>query len=207
MNINLEMVQEDKNLYNNYMKNAIAQRSILIKQMSELEVKKELVIDEEEIERIYYEITNIVHEINSLTLLFEISKLNLEISELQEQRLKNFITEEQYRDGVAEIEKQKEQLEYSKENMELEKEQAIISSNELEQGEVSDPRYELDRTNDEKEELEKKQTESFKERLNFEITAQMHEEIIKRYKQVEVKFTKEKEEPYKESGIEFDSMA
>lgn len=185
MNINLESIKENKNLCNACMKDIIKKRSNLMKQESELEEKKDLLVDDDEIARIDNEKAKIVHEINSLTTLFENSKLELEIIQLQEELLKNMITETEYNNSVAEIAKQREQL--------------SISSDKLNKK----PEYKQEQITSQTD----KQTKSLRERIKFELTTQMHANILENYRRTKIELHQNGEETPKEEGIGFDSMA
>lgn len=181
MDINLENLQENKNLCNACMKDIMEKRSNLMKQEGELEEKKDLLVDDDEIARIDNEKAKIAHEINSLTTLFENSKLELEIIQLQEELLKNMITETEYNNSVAEIAKQREQL-----GVFVKTEEKPILNDEL--------------TTD-------KKTESFRQRIKFELTTQIHARILENYKKTDKEFAKKSKENPKDVGTEINDIA
>lgn len=207
MDINLENLQENKNLYNACMKDIMEKRSNLMKQEGELEEKKDLLVDDDEIARIDNEKAKIAHEINLLTTLFENSKLELEIIQLQEKLLKNMITETEYNNSITEIQKQKEQLSISNNKLE----QEPTSSDELTQEKSTILSDKLNKKPEYKQEQitrqTDKQTKSLRERIKFELTTQMHANILENYIRTKTELPQKNEETPKEEGREFDSIA
>lgn len=110
MVVTLKSVQENKELYNKYLKNIIEQRRVLMKKVGEIRKKKEYIADEIEMARVDFEEASLIQQIGSLTSAYKNNKITLEILEIQESRLKEKIDNVEYSNGMTSSKKVKENL-------------------------------------------------------------------------------------------------
>lgn len=110
MEVTLETVEKNKQIYNENIKKIIEQRAELMKQVSELRRKKETLTDEIDIAEVDFEESKLVQQINDLTAVFKSNKLTLEQLGLQQDRLELKIDQETYSNGIVANRKAKADL-------------------------------------------------------------------------------------------------
>lgn len=110
MEVTLETVEKNKQIYNENIKKIIEQRAELMKQVSELRRKKETLTDEIDIAEVDFEESKLVQQINDLTSVFKSNKLTLEQLGLQQDRLELKIDQETYSNGIVANRKSKADL-------------------------------------------------------------------------------------------------
>lgn len=110
MEVTLESVQKNKEIYNKNINKIKKQRAELIKKVIELRKQKETLTDEIFIAQLDFEEAKLVQQINDLTSVFKTNKLTLEQLELQEDVLKSKIDRETYSKGMVTNRKAKANL-------------------------------------------------------------------------------------------------
>lgn len=110
MEVTLETVEKNKQLYNENIRKIIEERAMLMKQVSELRRKKEALTDEIDIADVDFEESKLVQQINDLTSVFKSNKLTLEQLGLQQDRLELNIDQETYSNGIVANRKAKADL-------------------------------------------------------------------------------------------------
>jgi len=96
MEVTLESVQKNKEIYNENIKKILQDRAELMKQVTELRRTRESLIDEIDIAKLDFEESKLVQQINDLTSVFKGNKLTLEQLGLQQDILESKIDRETY---------------------------------------------------------------------------------------------------------------
>lgn len=220
MSINLETV-------NAYMRTVMEQRDIILKQLGEVEIKRDSSFDEVEIAKEDYEEAKLLKKINLLNLKLKSYELDLQIVRIQEEFSQKNITEAEYSNQIAEAKKAKEELEKSpelskyeinkcekalnyytligddKKAKKWEKKLERAKGNTVTAKAVEKQSKEHEGDNKEKD----RSQESFKNSIHFELTPTVHQQALKRYIEAENIFKQQNVENPKETGIEFNGIA
>ena len=101
MEVTLETVEKNKQIYNENIKKIMEERAELMKQVSELRRKRETLTDEIDIAKLDFEESKLVQQINDLTAVFRGNKLTLEQLDLQQDILESKIDRETYSKGMV----------------------------------------------------------------------------------------------------------
>lgn len=96
MEVTLESVQKNKEIYNKNIKKILQDRAELMKQVTELRKTRESLIDEIDIAKLDFEESKLVQQINDLTSVFKVNTLTLEQLGLQQDILESKIDRETY---------------------------------------------------------------------------------------------------------------
>ena len=110
MEVTLETVEKNKQIYNENIKKIMEERAELMKQVSELRRKRETLTDEIDIAKLDFEESKLVQQINDLTAVFRGNKLTLEQLDLQQDILESKIDRETYSKGMVANRKAKADL-------------------------------------------------------------------------------------------------
>lgn len=110
MEVTLETVEKNKQIYNENIKKIMEERAELMKQVSELRRKRETLTDEIDIAKLDFEESKLVQQINNLTAVFRGNKLTLEQLDLQQDILESKIDRETYSKGMVANRKAKADL-------------------------------------------------------------------------------------------------
>ena len=122
MEVTLESVQKNKEIYNENIKKILQDRAELMKQVTELRRTRESLIDEIDIAKLDFEESKLVQQINDLTSVFKGNKLTLEQLRLQQDILESKIDRETYSKCIVANRKAKEDLSKEQELMYCENE-------------------------------------------------------------------------------------
>ena len=118
MQVTIESVLKNKQLYNGYVQKVLQDRKQLMQQVAELRKNKQSMTDEKDIARNEFDESKLIQEINSLTNSFKSYKLTLEQLDLQQDVIEGRIDKETYAKGMDENKRAKvdlslqEELEY-----------------------------------------------------------------------------------------------
>lgn len=110
MEVTLETVEKNKQIYNENIRKIMEERAELMKQVSELRRKRETLTDEIDIAELDFEESKLVQQINDLTSVFKGNKLTLEQLDLQQDILEMKIDRETYSKGMVANRKAKADL-------------------------------------------------------------------------------------------------
>lgn len=99
MEVTLESVQKNKEIYDENIKKIVQERAELMKQVTELRRKRETLTDEIDIAELDFEEANLIQQINDLTYVFKGNKLTLEQLGLQQDILESKIDRETFSKG------------------------------------------------------------------------------------------------------------
>lgn len=110
MEVTLETVEKNKQIYNENIRKIMEERAKLMKQVSELRRKRETLTDEIDIAELDFEESKLVQQINDLTSVFKSNKLTLEQLDLQQDALEMKIDRETYSNGTVANRKAKADL-------------------------------------------------------------------------------------------------
>lgn len=110
MEVTLEIVEKNKQIYNENIRKIMEERAELMKQVSELRRKRETLTDEIDIAELDFEESELVQQINDLTAVFKGNKLTLEQLDLQQDILELKIDRETYSNGIVSNRKAKADL-------------------------------------------------------------------------------------------------
>lgn len=110
MEVTLETVEKNKQIYNENIRKIMEERAKLMKQVSELRRKRESLTDEIDIAELDFEESKLVQQINDLTAVFRGNKLTLEQLDLQQDILESKIDRETYSKGIVANRKAKADL-------------------------------------------------------------------------------------------------
>lgn len=122
MEVTLESVQKNKEIYNENIKKILQDRAELMKQVTELRRIRESLTDEIDIAKLDFEESKLVQQINDLTSVFKGNKLTLEQLGLQQDILESKIDRETYSKGMVANRKEKANLSKEQELMYCENE-------------------------------------------------------------------------------------
>ena len=118
MQVTIESVLKNKQMYNDYIQKVSQDRKQLMQQVTELRKNKQSMTDEKDIARNEFDESKLIQEINSLTNSFKSYKLTLEQLDLQQDVIEGRIDKETYAKGMDENKRAKvdlslkEELEY-----------------------------------------------------------------------------------------------
>ena len=107
MEVTLESVQKNKEIYNENIKKILQDRAELMKQVTELRRTRESLIDEIDIAKLDFEESKLVQQINDLTSVFKGNKLTLEQLRLQQDILESKLIEKHIQNVLLQTGKQK----------------------------------------------------------------------------------------------------
>ena len=110
MEVTLETVEKNKQIYNENIRKIMEDRAELMKRVSELRRKRETLTDEIDIAELDFEESKLVQQINDLTAVFKGNKLTLEQLDLQQDILESKIDRETYSKGIVANRKAKADL-------------------------------------------------------------------------------------------------
>lgn len=122
MEVTIESVQKNKEIYNENIKKILQDRAELMKQVTELRRKRESLTDEIDIAKSDFEESKLLQQINDLTSVFKGNKLTLEQLGLQQDILESKIDRETYSKGMVANRKEKADLSKDQELMYCENE-------------------------------------------------------------------------------------
>lgn len=122
MEVTLESLQKNKEIYNENIKKILQDRAELMKQVTELRRTRESLIDEIDIAKLDFEESKLVQQINDLTSVFKGNTLTLEQLGLQQDILESKIDRETYSKCVVANRKAKADLSKEQELMYCENE-------------------------------------------------------------------------------------
>ena len=118
MQVTIESVLKNKQMYNDYIQKVSQDRKQLMQRVTELRKNKQSMTDEKDIARNEFDESKLIQEINSLTNSFKSYKLTLEQLDLQQDVIEGRIDKETYAKGMDENKRAKvdlslqEELEY-----------------------------------------------------------------------------------------------
>lgn len=110
MQVTIESVLKNKQLYNGYVQKVLQDRKQLMQQVAELRKNKQSMTDEKDIARNEFDESKLIQEINSLTNSFKGYKLTLEQLDLQQDVIEGRIDKETYAKGMDENKRAKVDL-------------------------------------------------------------------------------------------------
>ena len=110
MQVTIESVLKNKQLYNGYVQKVLQDRKQLMQQVAELRKNKQSMTDEKDIARNEFDESKLIQEINSLTNSFKSYKLTLEQLDLQQDVIEGRIDKETYAKGMDENKRAKVDL-------------------------------------------------------------------------------------------------
>ena len=110
MEVTLESVQKNKEIYDENIKKILQERAELMKQVTELRRKRETLTDEIDIAELDFEEAKLIQQIAGLTSSFQNNKLTLEQLNAQEDILTQRISKEKYTDRIVANRKAKQDL-------------------------------------------------------------------------------------------------
>ena len=110
MQVTIESVLKNKQLYNGYVQKVLQDRKQLMQQVAELRKNKQSMTDEKDIARNEFDESKLILEINSLTNSFKGYKLTLEQLDLQQDVIEGRIDKETYAKGMDENKRAKVDL-------------------------------------------------------------------------------------------------
>lgn len=220
MSVNLETV-------NAYMRTVMEQRDIILKQLGEVEIKRDSSFDEVEIAKEDYEEAKLLQKISLLNSKLKSCELDLRMARIQEEFSQKNITEAECNNQIAEAKKAKEELEKSPELSKYkinkcekalnyytligDDEKAKKWKQKLERAKgntVTTKAVEKQSKEHEGDNKEKDRSpKGFKDSIHFEFTPTVHQQALKRYIEAENIFKQRNVENPKETGMEFNGMA
>lgn len=101
MEVTLESIQKNKELYNENMQKLLQERADLMKKVADLRRKRDSLEDSLEIAKLDFEESNLIQQINDITYTYKGNKLTLEQLGLQEDVLETKIDRQAYSDGMV----------------------------------------------------------------------------------------------------------
>ena len=110
MEVTQESLERNKKIYNENLKKVMEQRAALMKQVTELRRKRELLTDAIEIAELDFEESKLVQQINDFTYVFKNNKLTLEQLDLHQDALESKIDMKTHSDGIVANRKAKADL-------------------------------------------------------------------------------------------------